>query len=67
MSTVVPFKPMERTEARLRQRINTYRAMLEDTADFLSKVEGVNPTEERNAQAQAEAIRELLTIDKKPD
>ncbi|AXQ68763.1 hypothetical protein HOU00_gp362 [Caulobacter phage CcrPW] len=50
-------------EERLTKRIATLRAMLDDSAEFLEHIVGVNPTEERNAQFQAEAIRKLLSND----
>ncbi|AFU88087.1 hypothetical protein CcrColossus_gp217 [Caulobacter phage CcrColossus] len=63
MSNVQAFPGAMTVEERLTKRIATLRAMLDDSAEFLEHLVGVNPIEERNAQFQAEAIRKLLAND----
>lgn len=51
--------------SRQRQRGNTFKAMLEDTAEFLEALRGSDDVERASITAQAEAVREVLTSDGK--
>lgn len=50
---------------RQRERGNTFKAMLDDTAEFLERLKGADEVERAYIKAQAEAVREVLTSDGK--
>lgn len=50
---------------RQRERGNTFKAMLDDTAEFLEGLKGADEVERAHIKAQAEAVREVLTSDGK--
>lgn len=64
MSNVLHFNPQARALEKQTARANTLKAMLEDTLDFLDRIQR---GEERvnNVPFQADAIRQVLTEDAK--
>lgn len=50
---------------RQRERGNTFKEMLDDTAEFLEGLKGADEVERAYIKAQAEAVREVLTSDGK--
>lgn len=64
MTNVLQFDPKDRALAQEKARADTYKAMLEDTLDFLNRIQN---GEERvdHVKFQAEAIHQVLTGDVK--
>lgn len=64
MSNVLHFDPQARALAQEKSRANTYKAMLEDTLDFLRRIQ-VGEERVDNVKIQADAIDQVLTKDGK--